>query len=122
MEKGLHELTVNDNLKDAILPLQGIEPELLTHSLLKEGCRDALVVLDGTIVDGHNCYRICHGYGCRCFTRSTLSFIKLQLHYRDYNRFLYLQPLPVILKREFTGADPFQLFIGFGLPTDVIRL
>ena len=32
MEKGLHELTVNDNLKDAILPLQGIEPELLTHS------------------------------------------------------------------------------------------
>ena len=61
MEKDLWDLKINERLEKVMPPLQEMELELLTHSLLTEGCRDALVVWKetGEIVDGHNRYRIC---------------------------------------------------------------
>ena len=63
MEKKLYKLTINDSLERVMPPLQEVELELLTQSLLREGCRDPLVVWNGVVVDGHNRYRICHEYG-----------------------------------------------------------
>lgn len=60
MEKKLYALAIHETLEHVMPPLQSIELELLTQSLLTEGCRDPLVVWNGVIIDGHNRYRICH--------------------------------------------------------------
>ncbi len=59
MEKKVFQLKISETLEHAMPPLQKMEMSLLTQSLLSEGCRDPLVVWNGTIVDGHNRYRIC---------------------------------------------------------------
>ena len=59
MEKKVYELTINETLERVMPPLQEMELDLLTQSLLTDGCRDPLVVWKGVIVDGHNRYRIC---------------------------------------------------------------
>lgn len=59
MEKKVYELKISDALEGVMPPLQDGELDLLTNSLLSEGCRDALVTWNGVIVDGHNRYRIC---------------------------------------------------------------
>ena len=63
MEKQLYELKISEKFEKALPRLQ--QPELinLRKSLLAEGCRDALVVFHGTLVDGYSRYRICHEYG-----------------------------------------------------------
>ena len=45
--------------KNLIPPLTEEERKGLEESLLKEGCRDALVLWGDTIIDGHNRYEIC---------------------------------------------------------------
>ena len=63
MEKKLYELNINEKFEHLIPPLSEGEYALLTEQIVEEGCRDALVVWKGTIVDGHNRYRICHEHG-----------------------------------------------------------
>ena len=63
MEKRMHKLTINEKLASLMPPLTKEEDALLTNSLLNEGCREPLVVWNGTIVDGHNRYRICWRHG-----------------------------------------------------------
>ena len=62
MEKQVYDLQTSEKLAHMMPALQDAEQELLTQSLLKEGCRDALVVWNGIIVDGNNRYRICRQY------------------------------------------------------------
>lgn len=45
--------------KNLIPPLTEEERKGLEESLLKEGCRDALVLWGDTLIDGHNRYEIC---------------------------------------------------------------
>lgn len=59
MEKKVYELTISETLEHVMPPLQEMELDLLTQSLLADGCRDPLVAWDGVLVDGHNRYRIC---------------------------------------------------------------
>ena len=59
MEKKVYDLKTSEKLANVMPALQDAEQELLTQSLLKEGCRDALVVWNGIIVDANNRYRIC---------------------------------------------------------------
>ncbi len=59
MEKKVYDLKINENLEHAMPALRDLELEMLTNSLLAEGCRDPLVTWNGFIVDGHNRYRIC---------------------------------------------------------------
>lgn len=49
--------------KNLIPPLTEEERKGLEESLLKEGCRDALVLWGDTIIDGHNRYEICTKHG-----------------------------------------------------------
>jgi len=55
-------MKINEDLKKLIQPLSIEEKEILTQSIKHEGCRDALVVWDDTLIDGHNRYEICTAF------------------------------------------------------------
>lgn len=52
-------LKIDQEFKNLIPPLTHDERKLLEQNIIKEGCRDPIVVWDGTIIDGHNRYDIC---------------------------------------------------------------
>lgn len=64
-ETSILELSVDQEFKNLIPPLSQEEYNGLEISILNEGCRDALVVWNGVIVDGHNRYEICKHHGKR---------------------------------------------------------
>ena len=53
------ELTVDEEFAGLIPPLTDDEYKRLEESIITEGCREAIIVWNKTIVDGHNRYRIC---------------------------------------------------------------
>jgi len=59
----MQELIIDKEFKELIPPLTEEERKQLEQSLLKEGCRDAIVVWNGIIIDGHNRYEICKKHG-----------------------------------------------------------
>ena len=67
-------ITVNEELLAYIDPLTPEEHAALEHSLLKEGCRDALVLWGEVLVDGHNRYGICQKHGIAFNTLQNSSF------------------------------------------------
>lgn len=56
-------ITINPEFHALIPPLSSEELQLLEESLLSEGCRDALVLWQGLLLDGHNRYEICNRHG-----------------------------------------------------------
>ena len=52
-------LKIDKEFQSLIPPLSDEEFSQLEENIKAEGCRDALVTWDGTIVDGHNRYKIC---------------------------------------------------------------
>lgn len=56
-------IRIDPEFKSLIPPLTDEEYDGLRDSLLNEGCRDAIVVWDGILVDGHNRYEICEKHG-----------------------------------------------------------
>ena len=59
----MQSLTIDHEFKKWLMPLRAEEYELLEQSILREGCREALVVWGGVLVDGHNRYSICTKHG-----------------------------------------------------------
>jgi len=57
------DLKINNELKKLIPPLTSEERVLLEQSIINEGCRDAILIWQGVIVDGHNRYEICKQHG-----------------------------------------------------------
>ncbi|MEG0202126.1 MAG: plasmid replication/partition related protein [Comamonas sp.] len=57
------ELQIDAGLKAYIDPLTADEHESLERSILAEGCRDALVLWNDLLIDGHNRYGICQKHG-----------------------------------------------------------
>lgn len=56
-------LIIDPEFRDLIPPLIEEDRKNLEESLVKEGCRDALVVWNDVLVDGHNRYEICQAHG-----------------------------------------------------------
>lgn len=52
-------LKIDEEFKALIPPLTDEEFQQLEKNLLKDGCRDSLVVWNGTLIDGHNRFEIC---------------------------------------------------------------
>lgn len=52
-------LTIDTEFQNLIPPISEEEDAQLTENLMREGCRDALVVWGDILIDGHNRYRIC---------------------------------------------------------------
>ena len=59
MEEKLYLLEEDAEFKSLIHPLRRKEYLMLEESILAEGCRDAIVVWNGIIIDGYNRYEIC---------------------------------------------------------------
>ena len=55
----LVNIIVDDEFKKLIPPLTAEERKGLEESILKEGCRDALILWGNILIDGHNRYEIC---------------------------------------------------------------
>ncbi len=58
-EKKLTKLKIDPVFKNLIRPLRPEEYRQLEENIVKEGCRDAIIVWGETIIDGHNRYEIC---------------------------------------------------------------
>ena len=52
-------MIIDNEFKGLIPPLTDEEYKGLEESILKDGCRDALVLWGDTLIDGHNRYEIC---------------------------------------------------------------
>jgi hypothetical protein len=67
-------ITINAVLQSYIDPLTASEHAALERSLLAEGCRDALVLWNGVLIDGHNRYAICTRHQIPFATLENTSF------------------------------------------------
>lgn len=56
-------MKIDAEFQSLIPPLTYEEKKMLEESILSEGCRDAIVVWNDTIIDGHNRYEICTKHG-----------------------------------------------------------
>ena len=70
-------ITINEELRSFIDPLTHNEYAALERSLLAEGCRDALVLWDDVLIDGHNRYEICSKHKIEFRTVQNTSFASL---------------------------------------------
>lgn len=55
----MNSLIIDQEFKSLIPPLTADEYKRLEENIKADGCRDALVIWNGTIIDGHNRYKIC---------------------------------------------------------------
>ncbi|PHV05239.1 hypothetical protein CSQ96_21560 [Janthinobacterium sp. BJB412] len=71
------QIKINDTLRAYIDPLTEAEYTALERSILVEGCRDALVLWQDVLVDGHNRYQICQQHGVPFKVTENTSFKSL---------------------------------------------
>ena len=67
-------IIINPVLQAYVDPLTESEHTALERSLLAEGCRDALVLWNDVLIDGHNRYAICQQHGIAFKTIQNTSF------------------------------------------------
>ena len=70
-------MKIDKEFSELIPPLTEEEYKGLEASILAEGCRDAIVVWNDTLIDGHNRYKIC--------TEHNISFKTIQRDFEDRN-------------------------------------
>jgi transcriptional regulator with XRE-family HTH domain len=71
-------ITSNEELRSLIDPLADIEYAALERSLRVEGCRDALVLWNDILIDGHNRYAICRKLDIPFKTVQNTSFTSIE--------------------------------------------
>ena len=71
-------ISINEELRSFIDPLADIEYAALERSLRLEGCRDALVLWNDLLIDGHNRYAICQKLGIPFKTVQNTSFSSIE--------------------------------------------
>ncbi|MFM9434635.1 cell division protein FtsB [Janthinobacterium sp. CG_23.3] len=71
------DITINETLRSFIDPLTDSEYTALERSLLAEGCRDALVLWNDVLIDGHNRYAICRKHNITYKTVQNIGFASL---------------------------------------------
>lgn len=70
-------MRIDSEFKNLIPPLTDEEYKGLEESIISEGCRDALVLWDDILIDGHNRYEIC--------TRHNIPFETIQMDFDTRN-------------------------------------
>lgn len=70
-------ITIHEELRSFVDPLTEIEYAALERSLIAEGCRDALVLWNDVLIDGHNRYAICQKHGIPFRTVQNDSFASI---------------------------------------------
>jgi len=66
-------LNIDQEFKSLLPALTNEEYKQLEKSIIKEGCRDALVTWNGTLIDGHHRYEIC--------TKNNISFKTVSMEF-----------------------------------------
>jgi len=66
-------IAIDSEFESLIPPLTEDEYKLLEESILAEGVHDPIITWNGTIIDGHNRYRICNEHGIE-FTTKEIKF------------------------------------------------
>lgn len=74
-EGGKLHLKIDEEFRSLIPPLTADEYQQLKENILKDGCRDALVIWNDTIIDGHNRYQIC--------TENGIEFKTVEMEFTD---------------------------------------
>ena len=59
------KMKINPTFRALIPPLAPEELAQLEANIINDGCRDPLVVWNGTLIDGHNRYAICEKHGIK---------------------------------------------------------
>ncbi len=104
-------MKIDTELAGIIPPLTAEEYKGLEASLMEEGCRDALVLWNDTLIDGHNRYKICteHGITYKTIEKDfadknavKLWMMKNQLSRRNLNDF---QRIEIVRKCEEAVKD-----------------
>jgi transcriptional regulator with XRE-family HTH domain len=72
------QIEINDMLRSYIDPLTEAEYTALERSILAEGCRDALVLWNEVLVDGHNRYAICQQHSIPFKVTQNTSFRSME--------------------------------------------
>lgn len=84
----MQNIVIDKEFQSLIPPLTKEEYEGLEQSIITEGCRDALVLWNDVLVDGHNRYEICMAHG--------VNFKTVQKEFADRN-----DALAWIIKNQF---------------------
>lgn len=65
----MDNITIDSEFQSLIPPLTDDEYQRLEKSILSEGVREPIITWNGTIIDGHNRYKICTKHGLVCQNR-----------------------------------------------------
>ena len=73
-------IIIDKEIKDRLWLLEETEYENLKQSLIKDGCREPLIIWGNILIDGHNRYKICKGFN--------IEFKTIQKHFNSKNEAL----------------------------------
>lgn len=90
-------MIIDPKLKAYIRPLSENEYQALESSILADGCRDALVVWDGILIDGHNRYSIC--------TKHELEFDTVEMAFKNIDEAKEWMLLNQLGRRNLSDYD-----------------
>lgn len=90
-------MIIDPKLKAYIRPLSENEYQALESSIVADGCRDALVVWDGILIDGHNRYAIC--------TKHDLAFDTVEMDFKNIDEAKEWMLLNQLGRRNLSDYD-----------------
>lgn len=124
----LSDLRVDPELEALIAPLTTAEFQQLTDSCSAEGIRDPILLWNGTIVDGHNRYRIAQTLGLDFVPVKSMSFssrnaakrwiIENQLGRRNVSKYERCR-LALLLKDSVAAAANQRMLAGKADPPQI---
>jgi len=96
-------MIIDPEFKALIPPLAAEELAQLEANILRDGCRDPLVVWNGTLIDGHNRHAICTKHG--------LPFDEIEMEFPDRESVMDWMDANQLGRRNLT-PDAFKLALG----------
>lgn len=130
-QKQKPEPQINQEIKNRLWKLNDTEYSNLEQSIIKDGCRESIILWNNTIIDGHNRYEICkkHHIEYKTITKQFDNLTQVlkwvdtnQLSRRnltDEQRTILLGRISKTFKQEIggTGANQFNKQIRQNVPT-----
>ena len=90
-------IVIDKEFKNLIPPLTVEEYAHLEESILKEGCRDALVLWNGILIDGHSRYEICK--------KHAIEFDTVDIEFKDRHKVIEWIILNQFGRRNLSAYD-----------------
>lgn len=96
-------IKIDPEFKSLIPPLSSEEYAQLEANIIKDGCRDPLVLWKGTLIDGHNRNEIC--------SRNKISFETIEMEFQDREAVMDWMDANQLGRRNLS-PDAFKLALG----------